>query len=131
MTDFAILYPFFKLPPGLSVLKLYAGAGLTLVSATQTLDASFAQGALANASPAAYDPATDGYDEAIKVLVDAIEEEGMVSGTGFFLQAGAHAKLPILPIAAYIDAKYRMGGNEPALIEGGGLTYELGLALAF
>jgi hypothetical protein len=131
MTDFAVLYPFFKLPPGLSILKLYAGAGLTLVSATQTLDASFAKAALANAPSSAYDPATDGYDEAINVLVDAIEDEGMTSGTGFFLQAGAHAKLPIIPIAAYADAKYRMGGNEPELIDGGGLTFELGLALAF
>jgi hypothetical protein len=131
LTDIAVLYPVFKFPPAISVLKLYAGGGLTFGTATQTLDASFAKNALANASASAYDPATDGYDEAIQVLVDAIEDEGMISGMGFFLQAGAHAKLPIIPIAAYADAKYRFGGNEPELIDGGGMTYELGLALAF
>jgi hypothetical protein len=131
VTDIAVLYPVFRFPPAISVLKVYAGGGLSYGLATQTLDASFAKDAISAAPTSTYDPAADGYNEAINVIVDAIEEEGMISGTGFFLQVGAHAKLPIIPIAAYADAKYRFLGNEPSLIDGTDLTYELGLALAF
>lgn len=130
-TDVAVLYPVLKFPPGISILKLYAGGGLSYGAATQTLSAKFAKKALANASTSEYDPATDGYAEATKVLVKAIEDEGMVSGIGAFVQAGAHAKLPIIPIAAYADAKYRFLGSNPELVEGQDLSFELGLALAF
>jgi hypothetical protein len=129
--DVAVLYPFLKFPPGISILKLYAGGGLSYGVATQTLSAKFAKKALANAPTSEYDPATDGYAEATEVLVKAIEDEGMVSGMGGFVQAGAHAKLPIIPIAAYADAKYRFLGTNPELIDGSDFTVELGVALAF
>ncbi len=130
-TDVAILYPFLKLPPGISILKLYAGGGLSCGAATQTLSAKFAKKALANAPTTEYNPATDGYAEATKVLVKAIEDEGMVSGVGAFVQAGAHVKLPVIPIAAYADGKYRFLGSNPELIDGQDLSFELGVALAF
>jgi hypothetical protein len=42
MSDVTVLYPFLKLPPVVSLVKLYAGAGLTHVLATEVLNAGFA-----------------------------------------------------------------------------------------
>jgi hypothetical protein len=126
--DAAVLYPFFKIP----LVKLYGGAGLSYGVATQTMTASFARDALAKAEAAGgFDADNANASQVQSVLVDAIKDEGMISGMGFFLQAGAKLKPPIIPIAVYADAKYRFAGYKPSNVDGGDLSFEVGAAFAF
>jgi hypothetical protein len=126
--DVAILYPFFKIP----LLKLSAGGGLSYIMATQTMSAKFARGALEDAEDAGgFDPDNATQDEITEVIVEAIKDEGMVTGIGFFVQVGAKIKPPIIPIALYGDLKYNFAGPDIDGVDGPGLTAELGAALAF
>ncbi len=126
--DVAVLYPFFKLP----MVKLQAGAGLTWGFGTQVLDARFARRALQRAEAAGdYDPnAATSSSDITDILVDAIKDEGMLSGTGLFLQAGAKVKPPVVPLAVYADAKYRFAGYNPNGVGGPDFSIELGAAFA-
>ena len=128
--DVAVLYPFFKFPPLIKLIKVYAGGGLSYGVAAPILSPAFAKKALD--SDPSYDPNTDNDNsKAAKIIVDAIKAADFEKGIGFFLQLGAHAKLPIIPIAAYADLKYRVPGIDPALVDGSGWNMELGGALAF
>jgi hypothetical protein len=126
--DAAVLYPFFSLP----MVKFQAGAGLSYGLATQTMSASFARRALTRAEDAGdFNAGTATEEEITDALVDAIKDEGMVSGAGFFLQAGTKVSPPMVPVAVYADAKYRFAGYKPDLVRGSDLTLEMGAAFAF
>src|SRR5690606_4427998 len=88
VSDVSVLYPFLKLPPVVSLVKLYAGGGITHVLATEVLNASFARKAVAAAR--ADDPAAGGDAEEIsEILMESIVDEGLKSGMGFHLIVGA------------------------------------------
>jgi hypothetical protein len=126
--DVALLYPFFKIP----LLKVYAGGGLSYIAATPVLSSSFAKAALTKADAGgSFDAETADADDIREVLVDALKDEGMATGVGFFLQAGAKIKPPIIPLAVYANGKYAFGGPSVSGVDNGGLTLELGGALAF
>ncbi|MEO7424690.1 MAG: hypothetical protein ABI036_05845 [Fibrobacteria bacterium] len=129
MTDVTVLYPFLKLPPVVSIVKIYAGAGLTHVLATEILNAKFAKKAVADAK--AKGTAVQTTDDISAVLVDAIKDEGLKSGVGFHLEVGAKAKAPIIPIAIFANFKYHFLSTMPSAVDGNSLTMELGGALAF
>jgi hypothetical protein len=130
--DVSVLYPFLKLPPLVSIAKLYGGAGLSYGLATAVLSPEFAKKAVENAVSAGdYNLTSGTAGELETVLVDAIKEEGLKQGVGFFLQIGAKVKPPIIPIAAYVDAKYQFFGFMPDEVDGPSLTLEIGGALAF
>ena len=129
--DFSILYPFLKLPPLISILKIYAGGGITYGASTIVLNHAFAKNALDNAG---YNAATDqgtGGRNASAIITDALSNKGVQYGFGGFAQLGAHVKPPIIPIALYVDFKYHFLGFSPDLADNSGLTMELGGALAF
>lgn len=127
--DVAVLYPFFKLP----MIKLQAGGGLTFGAGTPVLNAAFARKALTRAqADGDYDPnGPVSANDIATIFTEAIEDEGMVSGAGIFLQAGVKVKPPLIPLAAYADAKYRFAGYRPDGVGGADLGFELGAALAF
>jgi hypothetical protein len=127
--DVAVLYPFFKIP----LLKLYAGGGLSYIAATPVLNNTFARNALTHADTTAnFDPSSATPEQIQEVLVDALKDEGLQMGLGFFVQAGAKVKPPIIPIALYANAKYGFGGPSIKGVTGvPGLTAELGAAFAF
>ncbi|MEO6094871.1 MAG: hypothetical protein ABIW76_04015 [Fibrobacteria bacterium] len=129
MSDVSVLYPFLKLPPVISIVKLYAGAGLTHVVATEVLNSGFAKSAITKAK--AKGSAADDADEVRGILVDAIKDEGLKSGIGFHLQIGAKAKAPIIPIAVFANMKYHFLSSMPSAVAGNSMTMELGGALAF
>ncbi len=131
-TDVAVLYPFLKLPPVISLLTLYAGGGLSYGISTPTLTPGFAKKALTDAqNSGTYNPNTDDGTGAQKAIISAIKNAGFDEGIGWFLQVGTHLKAPIIPIALFADAKYRFTGINPELVSGNGFTVELGGALAF
>ena len=127
MGDLAVLYPFLKFPPMISLIRLQAGAGLTFGAATQTMSAKFARAALAGNSSI---NSNSTQAEIGTALAGSIVDEGLVTGMGGFIQLGAKAKPPVIPVGAYLDFKYHFLGFNPDLV-GGGLTMELGAALAF
>lgn len=129
MSDVSILYPFLKLPPVVSIVKLYAGGGITHVMATEVLNADFAKKAVDKAK-AAGKPATSA-SEVSTVLVNAIKDEGLKSGVGFHLQVGAKASPPIIPVAVFANFKYHILSSMPSAVDANSLTLELGGALAF
>lgn len=124
--DAAVLYPFFNIP----FLKLSAGGGLSYIAATPVLSSSFARDALTKAEAGGFDAETANEGAISDVLVDALKDEGMAGGIGFFLQAGAKVKPPLIPLAAYANGKYGFGGPSVSGFSGSGLTVELGLAFA-
>ncbi len=130
VSDITILYPFLKLPPLVSIIKLYAGGGLSHVIATEVLNAGFGKKAVTKAAGGDLTKA-DSPDEVSKILIDAIKDEGLKSGVGFHLEVGAKAKVPVIPIAIYADAKYYMLSSMPSAVDANSVTYELGAALAF
>jgi len=133
VSDVTILYPFLKLPPVVSIVKLYAGAGLSHVLATEVLNQKFAKKAVDKATNSGVNPsAADTPDEVAKILVDAIKDEGLKNGVGFHLEAGAKAKVPIIPIAVFADVKYHfLSAGMPSGVDANSMTFELGGALAF
>jgi len=130
VNDVTILYPFLKFPPVISIVKLYAGAGLTDVVATEVLNQKFAAKAVAKAV-AAKPGAADTPDDVANIIAKAIKDEGLKNGVGFHLEAGAKAKVPVIPIAVYADVKYYFLSTMPSAVDANSMTLELGGALAF
>lgn len=129
MSDVSVLYPFLKLPPVISIAKIYAGGGLTHVVSTEVLNQSFATKAVTKAANSGKTVSTP--DEVAKVLADAIKDEGLKSGVGFHLEVGAKVKPPVIPIAVFADIKYHFLSSMPSAVDGNSMTMELGGALAF
>ncbi len=126
-SDLSILYPFLKLPPLISIVKVYAGAGISHVLSTAVLDAEFATKAVTEAQ---LDPTTATADEVATAITTALKDEGLQSGIGFHVMLGAKLKPPIVPFAVFVNGKYHMGGSLPSAISSG-FTAEMGAALAF
>ena len=129
VSDVTVLYPFLKLPPLVSLVKFYAGAGLTHVIATEVLNSGFGKQAVDKAIAKGTPTATA--DDISKVLIQSIKDEGLKSGIGFHLELGAKLKAPIIPIALYADTKYHFLNSMPKAVDSKSMTYELGAALAF
>ncbi len=128
--DVAILYPFLKIP----LVKFSAGGGLSYIVASPVLNNSFTKKALTKAeADGTFDSETASSAAIQKVLVNAVKDkDNYAKGVGFFVQAGAKVKPPIIPLAVYGDVKYGFGGPSISGVSGGqGLTLELGGALAF
>jgi hypothetical protein len=123
--DIAILYPFLKIP----LVKFSAGGGVSYILSSPVANASFAKKATTQAG------INSGSSESaiVDALVDAMsDKDNFETGIGFFVQAGAKVKPPIIPLAIYADAKYGFGGPSVSGVSGGqGLTVELGGAFAF
>ena len=129
VSDATILYPFLKLPPLISILKLSAGAGITHVLATEVLSNKFATDAVTKAKANGKSASTAG--EVSAILIDAIKDEGLKSGIGFHLELSAKAKVPVIPIGVFADLKYHFLGSMPKSADANSMTMELGAALAF
>ena len=128
-SDISVLYPFLRFPPAVSILKVYAGGGLTHVMASEVLTASFGKQAVDKAIAGGKSASTAA--EVQEILADAIKDEGLKNGVGFHLMAGVKAKVPIIPIAAFANAKYHFLSSMPSATDANALTLEVGGALAF
>ena len=131
MSDVTLLYPFLKLPPVVNLVKVYAGAGITHVLATEVINADFAKKAVAKATANNNDAAADTPEEVAAILAKSIKDEGLNSGIGFHLELGAKIKPPVIPLAAFVDFKYHFLSSMPSAVDGNSLTMEIGGALAF
>jgi hypothetical protein len=98
LTDLTIRYPLLKLPPVLNTLKLYVGAGVTHVMATRVIDKKDIKSTFSSTT------GTFNADEA----TNAVKDELLQSTFGGHLSVGAQVKIPVIPIALYVDGKWYM-----------------------
>jgi len=97
--DGSITYPITFLP----VIRPYAGLGISYMASLPIINKKFAED---------MGPALAGTSEEItKAFSDAITKADYKFGIGGHGIVGIRAKLPIIPIAAYANAKYYFGGN--------------------
>ena len=61
---------------------------------------------------------------------DAALDEGLKKSVGGHILLGVRAKLPIIPIAAYLNGKYYIGGDYPSEVDSGNITLEVGVGFA-
>lgn len=102
LTDLTIRYPLLKIPPVLNTLKLYVGAGVTHVMATRVIDKKDIQSTFGSAGANGFDPAKP---EAATAIV---KDELLQSTFGGHLSVGAQLKVPVIPIALFVDGKWYM-----------------------
>lgn len=135
--DLTITKPF-----SLFIIRPYIGAGITYNLNTFILNQSFSSAIVngaynAMAQTILMDPiaaaqmdqdqfAKKLQDKIVDNLKDAALEEGLTTSIGFHVMAGVRAKLPIIPIAAYANVKYYIGGDYPKEFDAGNVVVEIG-----
>ena len=144
--DFSITYPITFLP----IIRPYIGGGLSYHLNSFVLNQKFVSSiidgttqemiaALAEAQANPQDPnAVQAAQEKAQMLgetmkqkvQDAAINEGLNTSIGGHILVGLRAKLPIIPIAAYTNFKYYIGGDYPDEIDAGNMTLEVGIGLA-
>ena len=142
--DLSITYPITFLP----IIRPYIGGGLSYHLNSFILNQKFTSSiidgttqeminVLANVDP--NDPASvQAAQEKSQQLGETMKEkvqkaaldEGLNTSIGGHILVGLRAKLPIIPIAAYGNFKYYIGGDYPSEIDAGNMTVELGVGLA-
>lgn len=99
LTDVTIRYPLIKIPPVLNTLKIYVGAGATHVLATRVIDKTDIQKSFGS-SDGIFDPANPDASKSV------VEDNLLQSTFGGHLSVGAQVKVPVLPIAFFVDGKW-------------------------
>ena len=95
---------------------------------TKLLDKDFTKAVLEEVVANGGDP--NDPEATSNAVVKAFNEEGLSMGFGGHVLVGSKVKLPIIPIAVYVDGKYHFGGYLPEQVSAG-FTLEMGGALAF
>jgi hypothetical protein len=147
--DLSITYPITSLP----IIRPYIGGGLSYHLNSFVLNQKFVASVLdqnikneildlvatsvdpndpnfENSMAVAKQKAEDLGKSMQKKIQDAALDEGLTKSIGGHILVGLRAKLPIIPIAAYGNFKYYIGGDYPSEIDAGNMTVELGVGLA-
>jgi len=127
--DLSITYPI-----DLPIIRPYAGAGVSYMLGMPLVDKKFAENLNLDYT-GLYSSLTDPskLEETQKKIseafADALKKSDYTSGIGAHLIVGVRAKLPIIPIAAYANTKYYLGGGLNSKFSQG-VVFELGGGLA-
>ena len=148
--DLSITYPITSLP----IIRPYIGGGLSYHLNSFVLNQKFVASVLDQnikseifslAENMVVDPNDPNFENSMAVakqkaedlgksmqkkIQDAALDEGLTKSIGGHILVGLRAKLPIIPIAAYGNFKYYIGGDYPSEIDAGNMTVELGVGLA-
>lgn len=123
-TDLSINYPFLDLP----IIDFYAGAGMSFFFATPLIDDELVS-ALLEANPSLIEDLETNPNGVAQEIADQLVDRGLDSSVGGHVLLGTRAKIPVIPFAAYANAKYYFGGDfNPAVQQGA--VFELGVGLA-
>lgn len=125
LTDVSLRYPVLKLPPlsPLKPLKIYVGAGATYAMASRVIDKKDIEKTFSSAS-GSFDP------NAPEKSKSVIEDELFQSTFGGHVLVGAQFKVPILPIALFIDGKWYFHTAVSDAASGYPLTVNAGIGFA-
>ncbi len=139
--DLSITYPITTLP----IIRPYIGGGLSYHLNSFVLNQKFASSFI---QPSTFDEVSaivldatmdnEAKSQALQAkgqemkaqIQDKALDEGLNTSIGGHILLGVRAKLPIIPIAAYGNFKYYIGGDYPSEIDAGNMTVELGVGLA-
>ena len=139
--DLSITYPITTLP----IIRPYIGGGLSYHLNSFVLNQKFASSFI---QPSTFDEVAaivldqtmdnDAKSQALQAkgqemkaqIQDKALDEGLNTSIGGHILVGLRAKLPIIPIAAYGNFKYYIGGDYPSEVDPGNMTVELGVGLA-
>jgi hypothetical protein len=131
--DVSVTYPFLKLDLPLMYFQLHGGGGVSYFFSTPAMNADFAQKFLENGGAEILaDPSRlqseEGAIQLGKDLAKSLVDEGLNTGVGGHVVAGARFKLAI--IGVYTNVKYYFGGDADPQFSNG-IAFELGGGLAF
>lgn len=139
--DLSITYPITTLP----IIRPYIGGGLSYHLNSFVLNQKSASSFI---QPSTFDEVAaivldqtmdnDAKSQALQAkgqemkaqIQDKALDEGLNTSIGGHILVGLRAKLPIIPIAAYGNFKYYIGGDYPSEVDPGNMTVELGVGLA-
>ena len=139
--DLSITYPITTLP----IIRPYIGGGLSYHLNSFVLNQKFASSFI---QPSTFDEVAaivldqtmdnDAKSQALQAkgqemkaqIQDKALDEVLNTSIGGHILVGLRAKLPIIPIAAYGNFKYYIGGDYPSEVDPGNMTVELGVGLA-
>jgi hypothetical protein len=129
-----------QFPPAVHILKVYGGAGASLIFATPVLSSGFIEkaiGSALNQQFAISDFSNSLFNQngdTMKKLGEEFMKELFTPHYGAHLDLGAMIKIPIIPIGLYVDGKYmipfgQLDDNVKEL-KSSGLLFNAGLAFA-
>ena len=121
--DVSVTYPI-SIP--LFPIRPYVGGGLTMHLNTFILNKQFVVKALEKLGEDIPTDESELAKELAEKVVKLAKDEGLNKSVGFHLLAGVRFKLPIIPIAAYANAKCYFGGEYDNDIDPGHFAFEIG-----
>ena len=142
--DLSITYPITSLP----IIRPYIGGGLSYHLNSFVLNQKFVSSIIDGTTqeminvlasidpndPTSVQAAQEKSQQLGQVMKEKVQkaalDEGLNTSIGGHILVGLRAKLPIIPIAAYGNFKYYIGGDYPSEVDPGNMTVELGVGLA-
>ena len=130
--DISITYPITCLP----IIRPYIGGGITYYLSTPVMTTKYIkkytdkitvdlQTALASGTVT-----PDQMKQLASDLSDELQDEGLNTNLGGHILVGVRAKLPIIPIAAYINGKYYFGIDYDSEVDASSFVMEAGVGFA-
>ncbi len=138
--DATIRKSFLTIPKRLKTFSLYAGGGVSLHFATPVLSAALIEEALGSKLEEAFQsvqelgPALLGNEDIMDAVLEEITDGLSEPKWGIHLVAGTQLKIPIIPVAFYVDGKLMIpfGQLDPHVdINGYGFLVNSGIMLKF
>ena len=130
--DLSITYPITSLP----IIRPYIGGGITYYLSTPVMSAKFInsymevlEGELKEALVTGTMTEAQAKELANK-LSDKLQDDGLNTNIGGHILLGLRAKLPIIPIAAYVNGKYYFGLDYDDEIDASAFVLEAGIGFA-
>ncbi|MCK9182739.1 MAG: hypothetical protein M0P13_07670 [Fibrobacteraceae bacterium] len=130
--DLSITYPITSLP----IIRPYIGGGITYYLSTPVMSSSFVKKYFNTMESSAKEALLSGsMDDAeaealANKLSTQLQDEGLNTNIGGHIILGARFKLPVIPIAAYVNGKYYFAMDYDDEIDASPFVLEAGIGLA-
>jgi len=137
--DLTVRKYIYQFPPAVKSVKLYGGAGMSLIFSTPLLSSKLIEDALKSnleETTTIEDLRSGVFDhyDVSKQIIEEITSNLMIPHWGCHLDFGAMVKLPVIPVGIYIDGKILIPFEEPDSkvdIGGAGFLFNTGVCLHF
>ncbi len=130
--DLSITYPITSLP----IIRPYIGGGITYYFSTPVMTTKFIKkytdhldGELKTAFLAGT-MTEDQMKQLAHNLSEELQDDGLNTNLGGHILVGVRAKLPIIPIAAYVNGKYYFGVDYDSAVDASSFVLEAGVGFA-
>lgn len=127
--DLSITYPITSLP----IIRPYIGGGLTYYLSTPVMSAKFIKGYWDDLKTLVENKGSLDEQQAKEIsdkLSKKLQDDGLHTNLGGHILLGLRAKLPIIPIAAYVNGKYYFGIDYDDEIDASAFVLEAGVGFA-